>query len=531
MEILEADYVIAGGGAAGCVLAARLSEDPDISVIVLEAGPHYRGLPIHMPAALGALYEKGAYHWSYRSKAEPHAANKVLPYKLGRILGGSSAINGLVWVRGNPLDYDDWEASGCPGWGYGALETIFRKVERFEDPTDKQMGLDGPIPVTAGRPQEQPLTRAFMLAAEQAGERINPNHNSGDQEGFCALHRNTGRGQRGDVYQGYIKPILGRPNLMILADCTVRRILLDGKRAIAVEAGRKGRAITCQASREILLCAGALASPQLLEVSGIGNREILESAGIRPLHHLPGVGENFHAHPTIAMTFTVKKPLSILNSTRPLGKLLAGLRWLLTREGPAATNHFEAGAFLKSRPELDRPDYQLTFLPLALGDTTNPVDQHGFQVYVELIGCRSRGRTHATSPDIADQPDFCFNYLEDPRDVAVYRRAVATIRRLVAQAAFEDLVEGELVPGRDVTSKAGLEDWIRKCAGFSHHLVGSCKMGPAADPLAVVGPDLRLHGVENLRVVDASIMPKVPSGNTQAATIAIAEKAAEMIRG
>lgn len=530
MDTFRADYVIVGGGTAGCVLAARLTEDPKVTVVVLEAGPHYRGLPIHIPAAFGALYDKGTYHWAYHALPETHADGKVLHYKMGRVVGGSSAINGLVWVRGNPRDYDDWAAGGCTGWGYDQLEPIFRRIEAFDDRSDKRMGHDGPIAVTAGQPYRQPLAAAFMKAAAQAGERINPNHNGGDQEGFCALHRNTRDGRRGDVYQGYIHPIRNRPNIKIIPGQTVRRILFDGLHAIGVEAGSEAHLRRFLAGAEVLLCAGAIASPQLLEVSGIGEPEILKPAGIVARHSLPGVGANFHTHPTIALTFSCKKPVSILPATRGLGKLWAGLRWILNRGGPAATNHFEAGAFLKSHPDADRPDYQLTFLPLALGGTTGAIALHGFQVYIELIGCKSRGHTHATAPDIATPPAFCFNFLQDGRDVEVYKKAVAKVRQIMAQPAFGDLLGDELVPGAEIASTNDIEAWIRKCASISHHLVGSCKMGAADDPLTVVDPDLRVRGVEGLRVIDASIMPVVTSGNTHATTIAIAEKAADIIR-
>ena len=525
-----ADFVIVGGGTAGLVLASRLTEDPAVSVIVLEAGPLNRGLLVHMPAALGTLYDKGALHWPYRSQPEPFAANKALPYKMGRVVGGSSAINGLVWARGNPRDFDEWAQLGCNGWSWADIEPIFRRVEAFEDRTDPAMGHNGPIPVRRGQPEKQVLADAFLKSAGQAGHRFNPNHNSGDQDGFCALQQNTCDGRRGDVYQGYIRRVHNRPNLTILPDQTVQKILFQDTRAIGVEAMTNGSAMQYIAQREVLLCAGSIASPQLLEVSGIGDPARLKHAGIALRHALPGVGESFHTHPTIALTFTCSRPVSILKSTRGVGKVMAGIRWLIDRKGPAATNHFEAGAFLKSHPDLDRPDYQLTFLPLALSGTTGAVDAHGYQVYIELVGCKSRGQTHATSPDITKQPEFCFNFLKDPRDVAVYKRAVATVRNLVRQPALANLTEAELVPGPDVQTDDELEAWIRKCASISHHLVGSCKMGPAGNPMAVVGPDLRVHGLQGLRVIDASIMPVVTSANTHATTIAIAEKGADMLR-
>ena len=398
----------------------QLTEDPSVSVLVLEAGPHYRGLPIQIPAALGGLYEKGGFHWDYKSQPERFAGGKVSPYKMGRVVGGSSAINGLVWVRGNAMDYDDWEASGCPGWSFKSLEPIFRRIEAYEDRTEGYMGHDGPIPVTVGRPDRQPLTKAFMAAAEQAGERINQNYNGAQQDGFCALHRNTRAGRRGDVYQGYIQPAKDRPNLKILSGEPVRKLLFDGKHVIGVEAGSEGKPRHALANREVLLCAGAIASPQLLEVSGVGNGDILSRAGITPVHALPGVGENFHTHPAITLSYSCKRPVSILNATRGLGKLAAGLRWMVTKTGPAATNHFEAGAFIRANPEADRPDCLLVFLALALSGTTGAINRHGFQIYVDLIGCKSRGQTHVVANHISRQPEFYFNFLQDPRDVEAF---------------------------------------------------------------------------------------------------------------
>ncbi|MCW3782099.1 GMC family oxidoreductase [Defluviimonas salinarum] len=530
MDNRISDYVIVGGGTAGCVLAARLTEDPSVSVTLIEAGPENRGLLVQMPAGLGALYDKGALHWPFKAEAEPYAADKVLPYKMGRVLGGSSAINGLVWARGNPRDFDDWAEAGCTGWSWADIEPIFRRIEDFKDENDPHMGHDGPIPVKRGRAECNVLANAFLAAAAEAGHRINPNHNSGDQDGFCALHQNTRDGRRGDVYEGYLRPVRSRPNLRIHTGQPVLRVLLDGSRAIGVEVGTRTGTVVHRARRDVILAAGAVASPQLLELSGIGDPAVLSRAGVALRHNLPGVGENFHTHPTIALTYRCSKPVSILNATRGAGKIAAGLRWILTRTGPAATNHFEAGAFLRAFPDSDRPDYQITFLPLALGGTTGAVMLHGYQIYIELVGCRSRGYCHVASASVEDQPRFRFNFLQDPRDIEVYKRAVETARTLAAQPALAALTEAELVPGREIQGAAEVEAWIRRCASISHHLVGSCRMGPSGDPMAVVGPDLRVHGLDGLRVVDASIMPRVTSANTHATTIAIAEKAADMIR-
>ncbi len=527
---MQYDYVIVGGGTAGCVLASRLSENPSVQVLVLEVGPDYRGLKIHLPAALGDLYEQGRYHWDYLSQPESFAQGQQLPYKLGRILGGSSSINGLVWVRGNPLDYDDWAANGCHGWHYEDIEPIFRRIESYEDTSDPTMGHKGPIPIKRGEPESQPLNHAFIESARQAGYKINPNYNSGDQEGFCALQRNTRSGRRGDVYQGYLKPALKRRNLTIITKAKVERLIVKQGTVVGIEYRKNNQLVRVNANREVLLTAGAIASAQLLELSGIGDPEVLQAHNIKVEQPLIGVGNNLHTHPTIKLTYDCLKPVSIYAATQIPGRWLAGIQWLLNRTGPAATNHFEAGAFLKTSPSLDRPDIELTFLPLALDSMTQARKGHGFQVYVELIGCKSKGKTHIGSDSIDQNPAFSFNYLKDDKDLAAYRSSIDIVRNLVSQQAFAEYLGDEVHPGLEVQTDQQKNDWLKRSVSVSHHLVGSCRMGTAENPEAVVGPDLKVHGIQRLRVADASIMPTVPSANTHAATIMIAEKASDMIK-
>jgi choline dehydrogenase-like flavoprotein len=376
MKTLRADFVIVGGGTAGCVLAERLSDDRRSTVIVLEAGPRHRSLKLHIPGAISALYEEAAYHWPYVSAVEPYAGNKPLPYKMGRLVGGSSAINGMVWVRGNPKDFDDWAAAGNPGWDYASMAGLFRRIESFEDDTDADMGLHG--------------------------------------------H-------------------------------TVSRIELEDGVATGVIGMARGEQYRVIADREVILSAGSIASPQLLEVSGIGDPDYLTAANVLPTHVLRGVGHNLHTHPTIKLTYGCSKPVSIYPATRPLGRLLAGVQWILCKSGPAATSHFEAGAFLRSHPGCDRPDYQLTFLPLALQGTTGAIKGHGFQIYAELIGCKSRGHTHICSGDIGRQPAFVMNYLQDARDIAAFTEAVHVMRKVVSQNAFQPFRGAEIEPGAQVS--------------------------------------------------------------------------------
>ncbi len=524
------DYVIVGGGTAGCVLASRLTENPDVRVLVLEAGPHYRGFPIRVPAGVVRLYQQGRYHWPYRSEPEDHAAGQELPYKMGCILGGSSAINGMVWVRGSRADYDGWAAAGCKGWSYDDVEPLFRRIERSEQAGDPTLGSSGPVAVSQGDAHTSPLNAAFMKAAEQAGYPFNPDYNGPSQDGVCVMQRNTGNGERSDVYRGYLKPALGRPNLTVRCDTTVNRLVVAQGRVTGVSLGPDGGHETVSPRREVLLCAGALASPQLLMLSGIGAADELAVKGIKPIHALPGVGRNLHTHPIIRLSYSCTQPVSLLPWTQPPRKWLAGLQWLLARKGAAASNHMDTGLFVRTNPDLDRPDGIITFVPLVLGRAYGDSDIHGFEIYMELVGAKSRGTVTLRSDDPADLPSFRFNFLEDQRDRDAFREGAKIMRSVIGQPAFDALRGKELAPGAEVTSDEDLNVWIRETANVSHHLVGTCRMGSTDDPETVVSPDLKLVGLEGLRVADASIMPIVPSANTHAAAIMIGEKAADLIR-
>ena len=525
------DYVIAGGGTAGCVLANRLSADPAVRVLMIEAGPVYRGLHVRIPAAVSMLYQDGAYHWPHRTEPESHAAGQSLAFKMGRILGGSSAINGMIWVRGNHADFDGWAAEGCPGWSWSDVEPIFRRIEDFEDESDPDMGHGGPIALTRGDIVHAPLNHAFVEAGGQAGYPVNPNYNGAEQTGFGAMHRNTRRGQRCDVHEAYLAPALKRPNLRVVTDATVQRIVFDGRRAVGVAYDRGGRHQTASARREVLLCAGALGSPQLLQLSGIGAPDDIAALGLDLNHALPAVGANLHTHPVIKLSFACLQPVSIYPWTRAPRSWLAGLMWLLARKGPAASNQMEVGAFLRSRPDLAIPDLIVTLVPITVHGTFGRANRHGFDMFTELVGCKSRGSVRARTTQAGDSPAFVFNFLEDARDREALRASARIIRTLAAQPAFAGLCGEELAPGPAVTSDDELDAWIRETLAVTHHLAGTCRMGPADDPRSVVAPDLRVHGVEGLRVVDASIMPTVVSANTHAAVIMIAEHAADMIAG
>ncbi|MBN35443.1 MAG: choline dehydrogenase [Rhodospirillaceae bacterium] len=524
------DYVIVGGGTAGGVLASRLTEDPIIRVLVVEAGPDHRGLMNRVPAGVLGLYQAGTLHWDYKAKPEEHASGQVLPYKMGKIIGGSSSINSMLWTRGAPAVYDGWAAEGCTGWSYDDIEPLYRRIERASVPDDQVMGQSGPIGLTRGNPSSSPLNEAFLEAAQQAGHPLTENYNGPIQDGACVLYRNTDNGERSDVYRGYLEPARKRPNLTIRCNTAVERIVFDGKRATGVEVMIGGRREVVTAKREVLLCAGAIASPQLLMLSGIGNPAALTPHGIPVQHELPGVGKNLHTHPAVRVAFTCTKPVSLLRWTKPPLKWLAGIEWLLKRTGAAATNHMDVAVYARTDPGLPFADAMLDFTPLVLGRDNSDGSIEGFAVYMELVSVKSRGRLELRSSDPRARPVFGFNFLEDERDLTAFRTGVHMMRKIVGQSAFDPWREAELDPGADVNSDDEINDWIRRTVTLSHHVAGSCRMGAADDPQAVVAPDLKVRGLKGLRVADNAIMPFVTNGNTHAPAIMIGEKAFDLVR-
>lgn len=530
MSRQEFDYIIVGGGTAGCVLAARLSEDPSLRILLLEAGPDYRGLMMRVPAAVVSLYQRGRYHWDYRSQPESHAAGQRLQYKMGRVIGGSSSINALVWVRGAPEVYDGWAEAGCAGWAWRDVEPIYRRIESFSDAADPHMGQGGPIAVTRGDPSMSVLNSAFLEASLEAGFGLTENYNGPDQEGACVLHRNTGRGERSDVYHGYLRAARSRPNLTIRCEARAERLIIEKDTVCGVEYRTRTGLQRVHAEGEVLLCAGSLASPQLLLLSGIGDPNELVLHDVDSRHELPAVGRNLHTHPTIRLSYACSRPVSLLRWTRPPLKWIAGMEWLLRRRGMAATNHLDVGLFVKTDSTLDYADAEITFAPLILGSGYADSDTEGFDVYMELVGVRSRGRIGLASADPAAAPRFRFNFLEDKRDLRAFRRGVDIIRKIVARPAFDAWRGAELSPGAAIEGDTVIDNWLRETVNLSHHLAGSCRMGAADDAAAVVAPDLKLRGLEGLRIADNSIQPFVSNGNTHAPAILIGEKACDLIR-
>lgn len=526
------DYVIVGAGSAGCVLAARLTEDPDVRVLLVEAGPRDTSWRIAMPAAVGSLLSSDRFNWNYVSDPEPYLDGRRLTHPRGRVLGGSSSINGMVYIRGHAGDYDGWARAGLPGWGYADVLPYFKKSERHSQGGDAYHGASGPLAVFAPDLACTPLAAAFVAAAAQAGYGLAADPNGERQESFGRVDRTTtAQGRRCSAAYAYLRPALLRANLRVLTGALVHRILLQADRAIGIEYSVKGRTAQAYADTDVLLCAGAINSPQLLQLSGIGRGNELSRVGIEPRHELAAVGENLNDHPDIVVQHRCAQPVSLYGANRGMAKLLAGLRWFLGRQSVAGSNHFEAGGFLRSRAGVAQADLQLTFMPLAIQPgTVEDVGMHSFQVHVDLMRPKSLGRVSLRSADPAAAPSICFNYLSDPQDRTDLRNAVRLTREILSQPALAPYRGEELNPGAAVHSDAEIDAWVRRGVETCYHPVGTCRMGVDARN-SVVDGEGRVHGLAGLRVIDASIMPMIVSGNTNAPTIMMAEKLSDRLRG
>jgi len=527
------DYVIVGAGSAGCVLASRLSEDPDATVLLLEAGPadHFWDWRLHMPAALAYPLKSTRYNWAYHSEPEPHLDGRRLYCPRGRVVGGSSSINGMAYVRGHARDYDRWAQTGLAGWDYAHVLPYFKRAEHREAGGDLYRGSLGPLHVATGA-CANPLARTFIEAGRQAGYPLTADMNGAQQEGFGAMDRTTRRGRRCSAARAYLHPALRRPNLTLQTGALTTCVRFAGRRATGVAFAVKGRPQEVRAAREVVLAGGAINSPQLLLLSGIGAADDLAAHGIAPVADLPGVGRNLQDHLEIYVQHACRQPVSLYGSERPLSKLWIGANWLFLGRGIGASNQFEAGAFIRSRAGIEHPDLQYHFLPIAINyDGSNAYPGHGFQAHVGPMRPTSVGRVALRSADPREPPSILFNYMATEGDRQEMRAAVRLTREIFSQPAFDPYRGPELAPGPEVQTDAEIDAFVRARAESAYHPSGSCKMGPDTDPSAVVDGACRVHGVEGLRVVDASIMPSIPSGNLNAPTIMLAEKAADLIRG
>jgi choline dehydrogenase len=524
------DYIIVGAGSAGCVMANRLSEDPTNSVLLLENGGSDNSLFIKMPTALSIPMNTKKYAWQFHTIAEPYLNDRKMHCPRGKVLGGSSSINGMVYVRGHAKDFDEWESSGAKNWSYQHCLPYFKKAESWYLGDNIYRGGAGPLKVNNGNEMQNPLYSAFIKAGHQAGYPTTNDYNADQQEGFGPMHMNVSGGIRCSASKAYLDPIKTRANLTIITQAKVRRIQLEGKKAVGVEYDVKGKPHTVVSNKEIILSAGSIGSPQLLQLSGIGDKEDLTKAGIETLHHLPGVGKNLQDHLEFYFQFKCKQPITINGKLGLFSKALIGARWLLFRDGLGATNHFESCGFIRSKPGVEWPDLQYHFLPAAMRyDGKSAFAGHGFQVHVGHNKPKSRGSVTIKSANIDDAPEILFNYLQHPDDIAGFRACVRLTREIIHQAAFDDYRDEEIQPGTDIQTDEQIDRFVRASVESAYHPSCSCKMGE--DAMAVVNSNTQVHGVKGLRIVDSSIFPTITNGNLNAPTIMVAEKAADIVLG
>jgi choline dehydrogenase len=524
------DYIIVGAGSAGCVLANRLTEEANVSVLIIETGGSDRSIFIQMPTALSIPMNTGKYAWQFETAAEPYLNNRRMHCPRGKVLGGSSSINGMVYVRGHAKDFDEWADHGANEWDYAHCLPYFKKAESWAFGGDDYRGDSGPLATNNGNNMQNPLYKVFIEGGKQAGYEFTADYNGKQQEGFGPMHMTVKNGIRWSTANAYLRPAMKRPNLTVMTHAQVHKVLLENKQATGVRVLHKGKTVDIMASREVILSAGPVGSPHILQLSGIGNADVLKTAGIEVLHELPGVGENLQDHLEFYFQFKCKKPITLNGKLDLWSKFLIGTRWILTRKGLGATNHFESCGFIRSKAGVEWPDLQYHFLPAAMRyDGQSAFDGHGFQVHIGHNKPKSRGHVHVVSADPKQQPEILFNYLQHETDREGFRDCVKLTREIINQPAFDDYRDDEIQPGQSVQTDDEIDTFVRSNVESAYHPSCSCKMG--TDDMAVVDPQTRVRGIKNLRVVDSSIFPTIPNGNLNAPTIMVAERAADIIQG
>lgn len=529
----EFDYVIVGGGSAGCVLADRLSRDPNNRVCLLEAGSEGNTVMTTTPGAFGYFMFSRKYNWRFQGKAEPDILKGQKPFTpRGKMLGGSSSVNAMVYIRGDKTDYDHWASLGNKGWSYTEVLPHFKRVEQNENGADEFHGGDGPLYVSNCTPQ-YPLTEAFIEAGQQVGYPLNKDYNGASLEGVGAFQFTIKDGERCGAKRAFLAPAMARPNLTVLTYARATRVLFDGKKAVGVALQLKGKATEVKARKEVILASGSINSPQLLLLSGVGAKADLEPHGIEQVHELPGVGKNLQEHPDLSILVTSKKrdgvtigPSSLIPNLKNL------LRYIKDKSGPLASSVTESGGFIKSDDSIEVPDLQLHFVPLMFNDHGRDLaamTKHGYSLHVCLLRPKSRGSLTLASADPLADPVIDYQFLTHEDDVKAMVSGVRKVREILAAPRFDEYRGVETFPGEDKQSDEELAQAVRDNLSLIYHPAGTCKMGN--DEMAVVDDQLRVHGMENLRVIDASIMPTVVTGNTNAPTIMIADKGADMILG